>query len=176
MYKTTETCVYPYYCYDLKLKWQRSGSADSFSVIPSRNLYQRTDFSRLPALTNISPSTAAANMSSAAGPGLSLNTAGIAAKFTVTARDYYGNVVDQGGSLFVAKSRTQSLDTRVQAPNHVSGLASLDSDLSVTTPQTLATYPMELKMTRSGDQDVHVKSSAMAVSYTHLTLPTICSV
>ena len=157
VYKTTETCVYPYFCYDLKLKWQRSGTAGSPAVIPSRNLYQRTDFSRLPARTDILPSIAAANTSSAAGPGLSLNTAGLEAKFTVTARDYYGNVVDQGGALFVATSRTKAFYSQELTVDRAS---TVESDLFVTTPQILATYPMALNLTRAGDQDVHVQSSA----------------
>jgi hypothetical protein len=158
VYKTMETCTYPYECYNLTLKWQAPSAADSFAVIPSQNLYQRTDFSRLPVLSDILPSTASANMSSAAGLGLSFGTAGVAAKFTVTARDYYGNVVDQGGSLFVATSKTQTGYSLGQTLSHTSFLA---TDLSVTTPQTLATYPMELMLTKAGDQDVHVQSSAV---------------
>jgi hypothetical protein len=85
-YKTTESCVYPYLCYDLKLKWQSSATSGSQVVIPSSNLFQRGDFSGVPVSLAISPSTSEVQMSAATGSSLSLVTAGSTAQFTVSVR------------------------------------------------------------------------------------------
>lgn len=82
-YKTTESCVYPYLCYDLKLRWQSSATSGSRIEIPSGNLFQRINFSSVPVSLFIAPSTSAVQMCEATGASLSLVTAGIAAQFTV---------------------------------------------------------------------------------------------
>ena len=85
-YKTTETCVYPYLCYDLKLKWQSSATSGSRVEIPSGNLFQRINFSSVPVSLFIAPSTSEVQMCEASGASLSLVTAGVAAQFTVLVR------------------------------------------------------------------------------------------
>jgi hypothetical protein len=85
-YKTTESCVYPYLCYDLKLKWQSSATSGSRVEIPSGNLFQRINFSRVPVSLFIAPSKSAVQMCEASRASLSLVTAGVAAQFTVLVR------------------------------------------------------------------------------------------
>jgi hypothetical protein len=163
-YKTTETCVYPYNCYDLKLKWDYSGSS---TVIPSRNLLQRSNFSQVPLVLRISPSLDDARMSTATGLGLSLSTVGVPSKFTVTARDAYSNVVGQGGSLFVATLGNPPTNT----PD--SGKASSQAllvrpNVAVTVPLNFSRYPLQLSITSSGDQHVSIQSAAVGGIHTYV--------
>ena len=74
-YKTTESCVYPYLCYDLKLRWQSSATSGSRIEIPSGNLFQRINFSSVPVALFIAPSTSEVQMCEASGASLSLNVA-----------------------------------------------------------------------------------------------------
>ncbi|MGB1595189.1 MAG: PA14 domain-containing protein, partial [Promethearchaeia archaeon] len=155
-YKTTETCVYPYYCYDLKLKWDSIVLPGSSAVIPSANLLQRSDLSNVPVDLRITPAIVNAKMSTASGLGLSFGTAGVASKFTVTARDAYSNVVGQGGAFYIATS--PRLSETLQASS--APPLSLKPDVSITTPQNSSSYPLQVTFSKTGDQQVHVQSAA----------------
>jgi len=79
------------------LKWR--SVSQNYEVISSSRLYYSTTSGRLSRTQlYVEPSVVCASTSLAAGPGLTIATAGIKAKFTIQAFDEYGNMRKMGDS------------------------------------------------------------------------------
>ena len=110
--------------YDIRVEYQRSsepGSSGFLNVtwgwegvaqhpIPSTALLpasRRVNGGLQPLVVH--PTVACAATSQAYGQGLTIATAGVAAMFTITARDEYANDRDDPTGIFLASSLTRSL-------------------------------------------------------------------
>ncbi len=82
-----------------RLEWKASSDA-SFALIPSTHLYQRS--SSEVHTFSIRPAAASHAASTATGVGLTLATAGLRSRFTISARDEYGNAQSQSSSQFAS--------------------------------------------------------------------------
>jgi len=90
---------------EVQLSWKYGASS---AVIPSTKLYATSHhIAGSPFSTTVFPTLTSGAISTVAGPGLSLATAGVTASFTITAKDSLGNLKTTNDDLFVVRARHQ---------------------------------------------------------------------